>query len=98
MNNRADTGEIIISRPIPPEEDFDRFVVGSALPEARNKILRLVQDISGDGRSRSTSQVIVVTGKNGNGKTLLNNMVKFELGRINEPSETPQGNRANYEF
>ena len=65
----------VTARSGPPDEGFEHFVVGERLPAAFRRIIGLIEGISGDRGRKLPSQVLVVTGDNGNGKTLLNNMI-----------------------
>jgi hypothetical protein len=74
------TYEALTARGIAPDEGFDSFVVGDQILKARDLIKEKIESLA-DG---SLSQTLVIIGDNGNGKTLLNNMVKAHLSKLNE--------------
>jgi hypothetical protein len=85
MNGASQIRSTVLSelfqRPAAPEHSFDSFVVGHALNTARRGILDKIDQLA---NGTAPSQILVVTAENGNGKTLLQNMLKEELGRRNE--------------
>jgi hypothetical protein len=84
----------LVRTPNPPEEDFDAFLVGSRITAARQLLFKKISKL--EARA-DPSQVIVVIGENGNGKTLLNNIVKEHLSKKNEIRD-PTTNKVSSRF
>jgi chromosomal replication initiation ATPase DnaA len=72
---------LLVDRATAPSYGFDRFVVGTQIREHRQSTLDLITKIADH---TAPSQVLVVTGQNGNGKTLLNNWIKQDLSDRNQ--------------
>jgi hypothetical protein len=72
------------TNPIAPPDNFNDFVVGS-IQRSQVKAIRLVDDLY-DGKA--VSQFKLVLGKNGNGKTLLFNMIKRHASEKNVSKKT----------
>ena len=77
----TDLYDQLVRTPNPPDEKFDAFLVGGKITAAKKLLFDKITRLEG---RKEPSQVIVVTGENGNGKTLLNNIVKEYLSRENE--------------
>lgn len=90
--------DTLFTRPIPPDFGFSNFVVGDHLTAAHAAVTKRISHLS---EKTAPSQVLVVTADNGNGKTLLANMIKDHLGGENEirgQANTDVGCRFNYFF
>src|SRR5438105_5025397 len=75
----------LLANPVAPEEGFEKFVVGTKIMANKQYILDKIKRMR---NITSPSQILVVTADNGNGKTLLSNMIKEELSKKNEqPNE-----------
>jgi len=81
MRSRIDTPlyKRLQRHPSPPNSEFERFVVGSLL-EIGTRLSNQLREIV---RSEEPSGVKLILGPNGNGKTLLNNMLKKTATEIN---------------
>ncbi len=83
----------LFTKPIPPDDGFVEFVVGEKTRDAKSSILGLINKIAA---GIASSQVRVVSGANGNGKTLLNNWIKQELSLKNKPlNDDPTGSQSS---
>src|SRR5437764_15416317 len=66
-------------QPSAPESDFDKFIVGQ-LPTARVQLLSSLRSLIS---CTEPSRLQLILGPNGNGKTLLNNVLKKEATKQN---------------
>jgi hypothetical protein len=66
-------------QPSAPESDFDKFIVGQ-LPTARVQLLNSLRSLIS---CTEPSRLQLILGPNGNGKTLLNNVLKEEAAKQN---------------
>jgi hypothetical protein len=85
----------IFERPIPPNDHFEDFVVGRDVENAKAQLFGLIKEIA----HGAPSQITVIVGDNGNGKTLVNNWVKLALSKENyEPNSEPEAQASPLNF
>ena len=86
--------EALAVQPSAPDEGFSWFVVGDDIAKGNYVVHSKIVTIA---RHEAPSQMLMVTGTNGNGKTLLNNMIKEHLSTLNE-NHSSSGDRIGCKF